>query len=259
MDFSGNPAQENPFRKRALLNLETTGDDQMSESDNTTPHRASDYDQVIRQTMPFYDVILSESIDLVKSARPDVTCWLDTGCGTGTMVEAALPHFPKTGFILADPSEAMLREAGKRFEATPSVRLKFLPAMGSGDLAAYGLDVRPEVITAILCHHYLGTSGRNSAISSCHEVLANGGILVLFENIDFGLPEVNEAALARWGRYQAEQGKSQAAISSHLKRFKTGYFPITIDEHIKLLRDTGFSKVAMFWLSHMQAGFYAIK
>jgi hypothetical protein len=97
---------------------------------------------------------------------------LDTGCGTGYLVELALPVFPQTRFILADPAQAMLE---------------------------------------------------------------------------------------RWGRFQVRAGRSPAVVESHVQRFGSGYFPITVDEHLRLLTETGFRIVELCWFSHMQAGFYGIK
>jgi len=48
-------------------------------------------------------------------------------------------------------------------------------------------------------------------------------------------------------------------VENHLKRFNVEYFPINIEEHLSLLRKSGFSVVEMFWYSYMQAGFYCIK
>ena len=75
----------------------------MIQADNNTPYASSVYDQNVRQTIPFYETIHLETIDLVKTVKPDVSCWLDTGCGTGYLVEMALPLFPGTRFVLADP------------------------------------------------------------------------------------------------------------------------------------------------------------
>lgn len=44
-----------------------------------------------------------------------------------------------------------------------------------------------------------------------------------------------------------------------MTRFKHKYFPITIGEHLNLLKRVGFRVAELFWLSYMQAGFYAIK
>ncbi|MGC9195422.1 MAG: class I SAM-dependent methyltransferase [Syntrophobacteraceae bacterium] len=231
----------------------------MSSVDNATPHMAKDYDGVIGATIPFYDLMQSETMDLIKTLRPDVACWLDTGCGTGHLVEMALPRFPDTLFIMADPSQAMLAEAKKRFANTASERLRFLPPIGSAAIAADILPLAPQVITAILCHHYLDGAGRQRAVRSCCEVLAPGGVFVQFENIDFGESSLNQKALERWAKYQKDRGRPPAQVESHVKRFGTEYFPITIAEHLDLLSRAGFATAGMFWLTHMQAGFYAVK
>ncbi len=231
----------------------------MMDTDNATPYYASDYNRAIRQTIPYYEAIQRETIDLVRTVKPDVKCWLDTGCGTGYLVELALPLFPATRFLLTDPSEAMLREAGRGFENISSDRVALLPAAGTGDLTALDLGEKPQVVTAILSHHYLSASARQTAVRSCCQVMDDGGLFIAFENIDFGLPTSNEIALERWCKYQTQHGRAQEAVELHRKRFKTRYFPITIDEHLNLLRATGFRDAGMFWLSCMQAGFFAIK
>jgi len=42
----------------------------------------------------------------------------------------------------------------------------------------------------------------------------------------------------------------------HLKRFNKAYFPITISEHLDLLKQCGFSVAELFWYSYMQACHY---
>jgi tRNA (cmo5U34)-methyltransferase len=37
------------------------------------------------------------------------------------------------------------------------------------------------------------------------------------------------------------------------------YFPITIEEHLSLLREIGFEVIELLWFSYMQAGFYCQK
>ena len=42
--------------------------------------------------------------------------WLDTGCGTGSLVEQAFDIFKETTFILADPSPEMINEAKNKLQ-----------------------------------------------------------------------------------------------------------------------------------------------
>ena len=60
--------------------------------DNLTAHKASEYDQKVRQTIPFYDTIHAEVLRLVQTVKPDVKCWVDTGCGTGHLVRCSHHH-----------------------------------------------------------------------------------------------------------------------------------------------------------------------
>jgi tRNA (cmo5U34)-methyltransferase len=229
-----------------------------SMNDNSTPHSASDYDREILKTVPFYHFFHTETIDLVRKLLPDVSVWLDTGCGTGYLAEHALPLFPKTHFLLADPAQPMLEQARARLAHAPSTRIKFIGAFPSEELAGVVAET-PQVITAIQSHHYGGDSVRKRATDSCFRLLHKGGLYVTFENFRPETAQGIKTGLDRWCDFQVEAGRSEKAAEEHRARFEKNYFPITIAEHLKLLRATGFSAVEIFWVSHMQAGFYAIK
>lgn len=231
----------------------------MSQADNATPHRSVAYDQAVRQTIPFYGVMQEQVVDLVRTVKPDPACWLDTGCGTGALVEQALPLFPRTHFVLADPSDAMLQQARERLAHVLPERVTLLPPTTSEGLLAYRDEVCPQVITAIMCHHYLQPEQRAEAVRVCYEMLESEGVFVTFENIDLRTPDGTRIELERWKRYQLEQGRSAATVDGHLRRFKTQYFPIAVGDHVELLEATGFRTVELFWFSQMQAGLYALK
>jgi len=227
-------------------------------SDNATPHSASVYDAEIFRTVPFYSLFHTETIDLVQTLVPGVSVWLDTGCGTGYLVAQALPLFPETRFLLADPAQSMLDQARNRLAKTTSTRVCFLGAFPSEELAGV-VSETPQVITAIQSHHYGGDIVRRRATAACFQLLDTGGLYITFENIRPDTEQGSKAGLDRWCRFQIEAGRSQTSVEEHRARFGKNYFPITMAQHLELLRTTGFSAVEMFWLSHMQAGFYAIK
>ncbi len=149
--------------------------------DNLTAHKAWEYDQKVRQTIPFYDTIHAEVLRLVKLVKPKVICWVDTGCGTGRLVEQALSHFPEARFILADPSEAMLEQTRARLTNGDSARITILPPIGSTDLESHIAKNTADVLTAIQCHHYMKHPERIKALRACREVLKPGGLFVTFE------------------------------------------------------------------------------
>jgi tRNA (cmo5U34)-methyltransferase len=61
-----------------------------------------------------------------------------------------------------------------------------------------------------------------------------------------------------WKDHQLKSCRSAEAVESHLKRFDTIFFPITVEEHLSLLKKTGFRTAELLWYSRMQAGFYGI-
>jgi tRNA (cmo5U34)-methyltransferase len=227
-------------------------------SDNTSPHKAAEYDEEVRRTVPFYHLFHTETIDLVRTLLPDVSVWLDTGCGTGYLAEHALPLLPGVRFLLADPSQAMLDQARGRLARFPSARVCFLGAVATEELAGV-VSETPQVISAIQCHHYGGEEVRRLATAVCYRLLEPGDLYVTFENIRPDTARGVDIALERWLRFQREAGRTPQAVEEHRSRFGRNYFPITVAEHLRLLRETGFTVVETFWLSQMQAGFYAIK
>lgn len=227
--------------------------------DNLTTHKASEYDEKVRQTIPFYDTIHAEVIRLVQLIKPEVKCWVDTGCGTGRVAQQALMDFPSAEFILADPSEAMLAQTRARLANYDSARLTLLPPIGSAELESHLAKNTADVITAIQCHHYLPRPDRIQALRACREVLKPGGLLVTFENI---APRTNEGVrfgLAAWKQFLMENGRPETEADQHIARYGKELLPITAEEHLDALAQAGFSVVEIFWYSQMQAGFYAIK
>ena len=68
-----------------------------------------------------------------------------------------------------------------------------------------------------------------------------------------------EIGKRNWKSFQLSKGRDQETVENHIKRFDTMFFPITVEEHLSLLREMGFNAVELLWYSCMQAGFYCVK
>lgn len=225
---------------------------------NSIPHLPEDYDARISLILPYYSSFHQEIINFVKSLPSSPKVWMDTGCGTGSLVNKAIEEFPYTKFLLLDPSEEMLVQAKEKLSAYPSAKVQFLKVSPTQEFSQE-LEEKPDVITAIQCHHYLSREGRARAASKCYSLLKEGGIYITFENIRPLTEEGVTIGKRYWGDFQSTHGRNDEEIQKYLERFDTEYFPITVEEHLKLLRETGFRAVELFWYSYMQAGFYCIK
>jgi tRNA (cmo5U34)-methyltransferase len=230
----------------------------LPEDDNKTPYLSEVFDDHITKTIPFYYLFHQETIKFITSLPSVPNIWLDTGCGTGTLVNMALREFPKTKFFLLDPSEGMLVQARQKLSNTPDGRLEFLKASPTQNFSQE-LEEKPDVITAILCHHYLSRKDREKATNVCYDLLKDRGVYITFENIRPLTEEGVDIGKRYWANFQLAQGKDPKEVESHLARFDVEYFPLTVEEHLKLLRKTGFRIVEPLWYSYMQAGFYSIK
>jgi len=224
--------------------------------DNTTPYKSDDYDANVVNTLPYYESYHKETINLIKSMEFEPEIWLDTGCGTGTLVKKAMKEFKNTKFLLLDPSEGMLKQAQKKLSSNKNHEIEFLRPSPTQDLI---LEEKPDVITAILCHHYLSRKDREKAVNVCYKILKDDGVFITFENIRPLTEKGIEVGKKYWENFQLSSGRNPEEIEEHLKRFDQEYFPITVEEHLKLLRDAGFSSVELLWFAYMQAGFYCIK
>jgi tRNA (cmo5U34)-methyltransferase len=216
------------------------------------------YDSHITATIPYYQAFNDEIVNLVRAAGREPVLWLDTGCGTANLVGQAAKVFPRTRFILADPSAEMLQEAKEKMQNEAIVNYQVLAPCGTQEISLPKGE-SPDVISAVLCHHYLDKQGRKNATERCFHLLTGGGLYITFENIRPLSGAGTEIGLANWQRFQIERGKSAETAASHIKRFGIEYFPIGIEEHLSLLKKTGFKIVELLWFSYLQAGFYAIK
>lgn len=230
----------------------------MKDRDNTTPHKSHEYDGNIEDILPYYGYFHRETINLIKCLPKKPEVWLDTGCGTGSLVKIALDEFQNTKFLLLDPSQGMLNQAQKKLSSYPGERLEFLKPSPTQDFSQLSND-EMDVVTAIQCHHYLSKEDRVKATDVCFNLLKNDGIYITFENIRPFTNRGIELGKRYWRNFQLSHGRDAETIEEHINRFNVEYFPITVEDHLKLLRRTGFKTVELFWFSYMQAGFYCQK
>lgn len=222
-------------------------------NDNSTPMTAKEYDSKINQTIPYFSEFYTQTIDVVEQCGYDETHWLDLGCGTGAFEELALKRFPEARFVLVDPSDKMLGQAKMKLRDYDHIEYIL------GKSADISFEDEFEVVTAIQSHHYMHAEERQRAVANVFRALKKDGIFVCFENV---IPEdaaLKERELLRWGRYQQRCGKTAEEARAHNARCGVNYFPLTVGQHIELLREAGFRAVHVFWISYMQMGVYAIK
>lgn len=211
---------------------------------------ASDkYDSQITSSMPYYNEFGMQAIDIARHLGFQSPAWLDTGCGTGTLGLKILKEFPLSRLVLTDPSEAMLDIARSRYYE------------GQAEFHLYGsqnisFSEEFDVVTAIQCNHYLSRSERADATKRIFNALKPGGLYVFFENIQSDDSFIADLEFRRWEDFRINHGLTDTDLKS---RVGVKFFPISVEDHLSLLKDTGFSHISLCWRSYTQAGIYAVK
>lgn len=223
-------------------------------NDNKSAYISHEYDSKICQTLPYYEEFHNQVISLVKSMNLSKINWLDSGCGTGKTAHKALSELVgmDINLTLCDPSKEMLALAQSRL-ANSNVTYR--------NISSQELDYHNEfdVVTAIQCHHYLSLDERKIAVQKCYHALKENGVFVTFENICMESKVADTLAFLRWQSFMRSKGKTPAEIEQHIARRGTEVLPITIAEHLDLMKNCGFKHVELLWFSYLQAGFFAIK
>ena len=220
--------------------------------DNKSAYDSNIYDAHIVNVLPYYNEYSNQIIDMVQTMCPEKPKWLDTGCGTGTLATKALEVLHDVEFTLSDPSNDMLNLAKKKL-GNAEVRYVNL----SSDELDY--DNEFDVVTAVQCHHYYDAEGREKAVRNCYRALNESGLFITFENIRMATDSSDEIMMKRWIRFLKEHGNSPQDVQMQIDRRGVETHPITVEEHIELLKKCGFRSVNVLWASYLQAGFWAIK
>ena len=221
-------------------------------NDNASAYNSKSYDGGVVTVLPYYREFHAQIMDLVRATGWKNVNWLDTGCGTGTLAARVLAERGDVRFTLCDPSAEMLAIAeeklgGKeaRFVQVPSQELPFEGAF--------------DVVTAVQSHHYFQPEERERAVRKCFRALREGGIFVTFENIRMTGEESDALALKRWQMFLEDHGRSPEDVRRQMERRGMAFFPITIGEHLDLLKKCGFRSADVLWASYLQAGLVAVK
>ena len=194
--------------------------------DNTTSHAAADYEAEVQRTIPHHTDLIETAIDVALAARPGARRWLDTGCGPGTLAARVLAREPSMELTLADPSDAMLEQARLRLPSLDGARFLRTTSQDLPDGPKF------DVVTAVLCHHYVDMETRARAVERCRDRLVPGGALVVFENVRSESDRGHELQRERWRRWLRDHGRDEAAITAQLAREGTKFFPVRVSQHL---------------------------
>lgn len=230
--------------------IEQAGDNSMKQ--NFTPFAVAEYDKQIKRTLPFYEEMVQQIVDIVNLLDLQSLRWLDVGCGTGKMARTALGNFDIKKMVCIDVEKEMLEKAEMFYN---DEKVEFLQC----DVRELPYQEMFDIVTAIQVNHYFKRAERIAAMKNCYDALSENGVYISFENFAPDSEEGTRLYLERWKQFQIANGKSGQEADAHIGRYGRDYFPVTISESVGLMKDCGFRMVEVLWVSYMQVGILARK
>lgn len=163
--------------------------------------------------------------DAVRHLKPDLTRFVDLGCGTGFFAEALLDAAPRASALLIDASEPMLAVARRRLAASAD-RVTYR----NQEVAAVRYDPpwhRVDLILSALTLHLVPREVRAQVLRQSFAALADGGVLIL---VDHFVPrDARHAALLEYLACRDVQRRMQAFFGPALAASRD----LRIDEIIR--------------------------
>ena len=221
-------------------------------SDNLSAFNSAEYDENIKRTLPYYEELYTQVVETVNAHFRKPIKWLDIGCGTGKMEETAFRSCEVEEMTACDISPQMTEITNKRFQDR-NIKCVTSSVFDLNEKTSF------DVVTAIQVFHYLHNEERAAAIQKCYDALKLNGMFITFENFAPNSAIGEELFLKRWEAFQLSEGRSTEECGKHISRYKKAYFPITIPEHLELLKRSGFENSEILWVSNMQVGLLGIK
>ena len=212
----------------------------------------SDLERGMAKRIVGYEELMRKVSDKISENVPEPHIWLDTGCGTGGLIRSNIGRFPRTQFVLADPSSDNIATAKQLMNGEQRCLYVTVPT----DKLNFG-DSTLDVVTAMFCHHYYqDIEDKKKAISNCFRMLKKDGLYITSEHVRH---DDQEFADKEWTSFMTGAGLPEEFAIEMISRRDREYFPLTESAHIELLKVCGFSKAEVFWRTCSDTGIIAFK
>lgn len=213
------------------------------------------FDSHVRKSVPFYDEIQRMVIELSEYFVRDQSVVYDLGSSTGTTLELlASAHAGKEDaqFIGVDLSKFMIKEARKkvnranvRFRHKNVLEVEFSPPA--------------NFITSLFTMQFLTLAERRVLLTRIHDGLIEGGGLLIVEKVAAENSGFEDIWTELYWDFKRRQGFTPEQIFEKANSIRGVMKPLTLQENLDLLGQTGYSRVDIFFKWYNWAGILALK
>lgn len=215
------------------------------------------FDDMLRRSIPQYDVMRGACFDLACGYVQPETHILDLGCSRG---EALAPFVAKFGdqnrYIGIEVSQPMLEASRQRFADDIG---RGLVHIDNTDLRSDFPDAPASVTLSVLTLQFTPIEYRPHILSRIFSNTLPGGALILVEKVLGTSAQMDGVLVDQYYALKARNGYTQDDIERKRLSLEGKLVPVTAAWNEELLRSAGFSEIECFWRWMNFAGWIAVR
>lgn len=213
------------------------------------------FDSHVRKSVPFYEEIQRMVIELSEYFVRDQGVVYDLGSSTGTTLDLlSKAHAGKQDaqFLGFDLSKFMVKEARKKVNR-PNVRFYHKNVLD--------VEFSPPAnfVTSLFTMQFLTLAERRVLLAHICEGLIEGGGLLIVEKVSSEYSVFEDMWTELYWDFKRRQGFTPEQIIEKANSIRGVMKPLTTEENLDLLWQSGYSRVDLFFKWYNWAGILAIK
>lgn len=212
---------------------------------------AEAFDTVIKNLIPYYEQMVLAVINSIPFNSQERISVLDLGCGTGTIANAVKIAYPDSIITCVDISDKMLNVASGKIPDAIFIE---------SDFYNFVFPQKYNVIVSSLALHHLVT--KTDKLDFYHKIYDGLNASGVFINADVVLASTDslqDVYMTQWKNFMLRNVTSFEVENKWIPSYHTEDRPISMLEHLCMLKETGFDNMDIVWKYYNFCVFMATK
>ncbi|MEN6452696.1 MAG: methyltransferase domain-containing protein [Prolixibacteraceae bacterium] len=225
------------------------------------------YLEGVRGAIPFANEQIDFLMRIIDSFKPDLTSFLDLGCGDGILGRMILSKWNKARGVFVDYSEPMIKAAKSKVQQHENQLSFAVLDFGNTEWLTsisqeFPVDV---VISGFSIHHQPDNDKKRIYKEIFNQILEPGGVFLNLEQVKSPTQEIeaifNDFFIDSMRKYQQENNNSIPIETIEEEFYKDKNINILspVDEQCSWLREIGFIQVDCYFKAFEMAIFGGVK
>jgi tRNA (cmo5U34)-methyltransferase len=213
------------------------------------------FDDMLNRSVPYYQDVLKLVVDISQEFLKENSLIFDIGCSTGsTMIELSKKTNHKIECCGIDTSMYMIEKARSKAQAFGIENMRFLCQ------DVFEVDMKgADLIISNYTLQFIRPLLREKLIKKIYNSLNDGQIFIFSEKVISENKLLNKIYIDKYYEFKKTQGYSEYEISQKREALENVLVPYSVEENLKMIKDSGFKSCDIIFKWYNFATFIAIK